>query len=944
LLERARTPVERARVLRLRSVQYENLAQYADALASTHEGLAVLGLVLPQGEAAQAAALEAEIARIDRLRAGRPIAALVDLPLMRDASTRIVMAMLTDIWSAAFIAGAATLARLISATLVRLSLEYGNVEESAYGYVTHAITVGPLRGDYAAAYEYGRLALAVNERLDDKRLRAKIYQQFHAHVNLWCRPLSSCIAYAREACRSGLDNGDFLYAAYGAGTEPWAAMPSTEDLVRFERDYAPSVALIEKLKNTGFADSVRVLVAWSRALQGRSAAPLSLSDRSFDEQAYRARYAESAFFGGIHAVVRLHLCSLLGNSAEALQAAEHAAPLVAQMPGTIWPVLHEFWHGLARAAAYPEMDAETASAARQAIAAARGAFAARAIHCADNFAPQACLLAAELARIEARDTEAAAQYEQAIEFTAARPLLPMHALAHELYGRFRRTREQTSLARLHLAQARAAYARWGAAAKVQAMQRQYPDLVPRREDPAPSAADAATAPLPAPGASDGLDLASVLKSAQAIAGIVELDELLARLMDIMIENAGAERGALVLESEQGPRVHAADAVADGLARHEPGVALEQSAAVPVGIVNYVRRTGEALVFANAAADEAYGTEPYLLRHRPRSLICLPVQKRGRAIGVLYLEHRRAAGVFTADRASTLNILAAQAAISLENAQLFAAMKQEIAERQQAQERLGAALVEVERLSQDLEAENTSLRRDLIANVSHDLRTPLVAMRGYLEVLAGKGDALAPALRQEYLGIAVRQCEHLATLIDELFELAKLDFKGATVNPESFPLADLATDVVAKFRLAAQQRRVDLNVEAPPGLPFVHADLSLIERVFENLLGNALQHTPEGGQVSVVLGRDGDRVSAQVSDTGSGIASADLPFVFDRFYRGDSTHRAKSGAGLGLAITKRILDLHGATIQVASDAASGTCFRFSLACDAPPASARSRAAP
>ena len=503
----------------------------------------------------------------------------------------------------------------------------------------------------------------------------------------------------------------------------------------------------------------------------------------------------------------------------------------------------------------------------------------------------------------------------------------MLALAHELYGRFHQARGQTQLAHLHLAQARAGYTRWGAAAKVTAMQQQYPELPARRGGEANAAnTPPSSAPLAwASTVTDGLDLFSVLKSAQAIAGEVELGALLAQLLNIVIENAGAERGALVLEGEDGLRVHASDAD-EGM---EDGAALEQSLGVPVGIVNYVRRTGESLVLADAERDEQHGSEPYVQGHRVRSVMCLPVQRSGRALGVLYLEHRRVAGVFTAERLNTLRVLAAQAAISLENARLFAAMKDEIAERQQAQEQLASALAEVERLRRELEAENTYLRRDLIANVSHDLRTPLVSMRGYLEVLVAKGDDLAPALRHEYLGIAVRQSEHLATLIDELFELAKLDFKGATLTREHFPLAELAADVVARFALDTERKQVALAIDAPAGLPFVHADLSLVERVLENLIGNALKHTPAGGRVSITLRAESEQVATEVADTGCGISPAELPFIFDRFYRGNSAQRT-AGAGLGLAITKRILDLHGARIDVASDE-GGTRFRFALAC-------------
>ncbi|MEO8804776.1 MAG: AAA family ATPase [Burkholderiaceae bacterium] len=931
----ARTPIDQARVARLRSVQLENMGRYAESIATARDGLALFQVAFPDDEQGKGLALARAIDRIESLRAGRDIAALVALPTMADPEVRMVMSMLTDIWSAAYIIGDPTLARLISATLVRLSLEHGNVEESAYGYVTHAITVGAMRGEYAQAFEYGRLALAVNQRFDDTRRRAKIYQQFNAHVNFWCEPIGSCCAYAREACRSGLESGDFLYAAYGAGTEPWAAMAATQDLAQFERDYEPSIALIEKLKNTGFADSVRLLVNWSRALQGRTDGPLSFTDASLDEATYLQTYRDHPFFMTIHAIARLQLCCLLGSKPEALAAVRHAGTLVRNVPGTIWPLICDLWSALALAASHDDQSSDDRAHGLAELTRAQSMFESLSGHCAQNFRCPALLLAGEIARIDGRIDDALALYARAIEFTEGLPLLNYRALAHELCGRCLVDHARPALGRMHLAQARACYARWGAAAKVEAMQRQYPVLVVRGS--AVSADSAGTLAAhdahDAAGTStagerlDGLDLVSLTKATQAIAAEIELDALLAQLMHIAIENAGAERGALVLEGEDGPKVHALDPLDAPLGSE--AVPLETSCSVPIGIVNYVRRTARSVVLAQADADEQHGADPYVLRCKPRSLLCVPVQRQARLVGVLYLEHSRVGGAFTADRIRTLQVLSTQAAISLENARLFARQKEEIAERERAQAQLAAALAEVERMSVQLEAENSYLRRDLIANVSHDLRTPLVSIRGYLEVLAAKGDSLDLPKRQSYLATAVRQTEHLGTLIDDLFELAKLDFKGISLQRESFQLAELASDVLQKFQLLADGKQIALRLAADPKLPRVHADLSLIERVLDNLVGNALKFTSNGGCVSISLSADARAVRVCVDDDGAGIPKADLPFIFDRFYRAPGGRDGSGGgAGLGLAITKRILELHGGDIA-AQSGETGATFRFEL---------------
>jgi predicted ATPase/signal transduction histidine kinase len=893
LFARARTPIERARIVALRSVQFENMARYGDALASMREGLALFGVTFPDAEDEKVTALEREIATIDLRRGGREIAALIELPGLTDPTTRMVMGLLTDIWSAAYIVGDPTLARLVSATLVRLSLEHGNVEESAYGYVTHAITVGPVRGDYRDAYEYGKLALAVNRRFDDARRRAKIYQQFHAHVALWCEPWRHCISYAKEACRSGLDSGDFLYAAYGAGTEVWVAWAAAQDLGAFVDEHAPSVALIEKLKNTAFADAVRIILNGARALQGQTTAPVVLSGTDLTEEAFVERYREQPFFACIHAVVRLEVLTLLGSPAEALAAAQRADELIRHMPGTVWSVLFDFWSALALAAGVTDASADKHGEVLGRLRQARDRFDRLARSCAQNFRCQALLIGAEIARLDGRERDAIDACEAVLEFASDTPQRPFDAIAHELLGRLRMRRGQLQLARREWRLARDAYARWGAAAKAEAMTREHAlgeaaPALPARPAADPVATDGS---LPI---SDGLDLFSVLKATQAIAGEVELGTLLTRLLHIAVENAGAERGALVLEDDTGAIVHASDGSAE--------VALSASDAVPVGLVHYVRRTAVSVVLAQADTDERHGGDPYVVRHRPRSVACLPVQRQGRLVGVLYLENRNVAGAFTPRRLDTLRILATQAAISVENARLFAA----------------------------LEAENSQLRRDLVANVSHDLRTPLVAMRGYLELLAAKGDALAPEQRAQYLDIAVRQSEHLATLIDELFELARLDFRGTRLEREPMAFAELAADVVQKFQLTATQRGIVLSVNAPGSMPFIDADVSLMERVLDNLVGNALQHTPAGGHISVTVDVRDERLHVEVVDTGRGIPGAELPFIFDRHYRGaDGRGAGTAGAGLGLAIAKRILELHGSTIQAASDCGAGTRFSFEL---------------
>ena len=223
-------------------------------------------------------------------------------------------------------------------------------------------------------------------------------------------------------------------------------------------------------------------------------------------------------------------------------------------------------------------------------------------------------------------------------------------------------------------------------------------------------------------------------------------------------------------------------------------------------------------------------------------------------------------------------------------------------------------------------ESDRLRRDLVANVSHDLRTPLTALQGYLETL--QLTTLSDEEKRRYLDIAAKHSTQLSALVGELFELAKLEANAAPPHRERFPLAELVQDVVQKFGLAAEQRGVGLTADVQVR-PVVEADVGFLERVLGNLLENALRHTPPGGAVSVSLVPATAGVTVAVQDTGSGIPAADLPHVFERYYRAGRSGDAAAGAGLGLTISQRMLELHGARLEVESEVGVGTTFRFSL---------------
>ena len=223
----------------------------------------------------------------------------------------------------------------------------------------------------------------------------------------------------------------------------------------------------------------------------------------------------------------------------------------------------------------------------------------------------------------------------------------------------------------------------------------------------------------------------------------------------------------------------------------------------------------------------------------------------------------------------------------------------------------------------------NLRRELIANVSHDLRTPLAIVQGYVETLLMKGENISEADRKKYLETSMSGLERLSKLIAQLFEYSKLEAKQIEPEKEPFFIGELAQDVAHKYQILAEQKSIKIDLDVAPNLPLVFADLSLVERVIQNLMDNALNYTPENGAIILAVSEVNNKVQIRIKDNGPGISEKDQAFIFDRYRQASRTGESKKGAGLGLAIVKKILDLHDSTIEVKSKLNEGTAFMFQL---------------
>jgi PAS domain S-box-containing protein len=597
------------------------------------------------------------------------IESLVDLPLMTDPDRRATMDVLTMLTSPALFTEE-NLFRLVVCRMAALSLEHGNSDGSCLAYAWLGSVLGMYFGDYQAGFRFGRLGLDLVEKRGLDRFRARVYLVFAVHVVNWTQNLSMSRDLLRQAFAAAQVTGDLSYVAYSCVDLVTNSLASGDPLGEAEREAENGLEFVRKMSFGLISDCMTGQLRLIRMLRGQKPAFTSFDGAEFDEGRFEQRLESKpqlAFAASWYWIRKLQACVYAGDYASAVSAASKAASVLWTTPTQFELAEYHFYAALARAACCDMAAAEERPQHLEALALHLKQIAVWADNCPATFANRAALVGAELARQEARELDAERLYEQAIRSARANGFIHNEALAYELAARFYAARGFDEIAHLYLRNARYGYLRWGADGKVRQLDGMYPQL--RKDELAPAPTSTIGAPV------ERLDVGTVLKAAQAVSGEIVLGELIKTLLRIAVEHAGAERGLLILFPGDEPRV-AAEATTG---RGQVEVTLRQTAAspaeLPESVLHTVIRTRQSVILDDASAQNPFPADEYILKKHARSVLCLPLVKQAKLIGVLYLENNLASHVFTSSRISVLELLASQAAISLENARLYSDLQE-----------------------------------------------------------------------------------------------------------------------------------------------------------------------------------------------------------------------------------------------------------------------------
>ena len=981
ICDRARDILDRTKACEIKIQIAISKNRLLEAIETGLEFLGKLDIKLPKDPGDPD--IDSALLEVEQKLSSNPIESLSDLPISTDRRQLAAMRILSGILNAAYL-GQPNLLPIIVAKQVDLSITYGNTDVSPSAYANYGLILCGIVNDIDLGYRFGNLALTLLERINSREFYAKTIEIVCLSVRHWKKHINSTLSMLIEAYKTGLELGDFESAAFAAYDYCAHSFVSGMNLIEMEKTMSHYSKAIEKLQQTMMFNLNELHRQTVLNLIEENKTPSLLKGKAYDEEKIVPIHEQENDFSSLALfyIDKLFLCYLFGDRLQATKLTRQVELYLEGIPGQVFVPIFYFYAALSWLSLDYKLENQEKEIAFEKILSYQAKIEQWAERAPMNYTHKFQLLEAEKSRLLNQKEKAIEMYDRAIAGAKENKYIQEEALANELAAKFYLDWDKETIAEAYLQKAYYCYAQWGAKSKTDDLEQRYPELLKpilQRDrwlrdrwlrDSASSSSKVSISKITSnshsktatiANISSILDFSSLLKASQTLSGEIELSRLLCTLMKIIVENAGATKGALLLVGGTGLTVEAiATRTGEGdrltIDIINQSIPLEESLELPVGLINYVRRTTETALLDAKAAQNQFAADNYLLRFTPQSLLCMPLLERGKLIGILYLENTLTADAFTRERVEILDTLCAQAAISLENARLYQKAQEAIKDLQEAQLQL-------------VQNEKMATLGNLVAGVAHEINNPIGFIGGNInaaqehlqdlltivslyekntspsESIIEKIKELEPEFIAEDFPKLIASMEAGCDRIRKISTSLRVFSRTDTAAKTEFNMHEGidSTLLILKYRLKANENRPAIeSVKNYGDIPTVKCYPGQLNQVFMNLLANAIdaleesnagktyeeiEQAPNRITISTELSQEETIAIVRIADNGTGMPEEVRAKIFDQ---GFTTKEVGKGTGLGMAIARQIVnEQHGGQLHCISQPGVGTEFTLEI---------------